>query len=115
MLVASKQYNLQKKQIKNLVLTGGGSQLEGIEDVQVIDFNEYTSGAPQNVTQSFEISTTNYSNVVSIPIEFERINNRRNEVNKSKIENNIINSFFPTPYNKLDDMNERRVSLEINQ
>ena len=51
----------------------------------------------------------------NLDLEFERINNRRNEVNKSKIENNIINSYFPTPYNKLDDLNERRVSLEINQ
>ena len=51
----------------------------------------------------------------NLDLEFERINNRRNEVNKSKIENNIINSFFPTPYNKLDDLNESRVSLEINQ
>ena len=51
----------------------------------------------------------------NLDLEFERINNRRNEVNKSKIENNIINSCFPTPYNKLDDLNERRVSLEINQ
>ena len=51
----------------------------------------------------------------NLDLEFERINNRRNEVNKSKIENNIINSCFPTPYNKLDDLNEGRVSLEINQ
>ena len=51
----------------------------------------------------------------NLDLEFERINNRRNEFNKSKIENNIINSYFPTPYNKLDDLNERRVSLEINQ
>ena len=51
----------------------------------------------------------------NLDLEFERINNRRNEVNKSKIENNIINSFFPTPYNKLDDLNKSRVSLEINQ
>ena len=51
----------------------------------------------------------------NLDLEFERINNRRNEVNKSKIENNIINSYFPTPYNKLDELNERRVSLEINQ
>jgi len=34
-----KQYNLQKKQIKNLVLTGGGSQLEGIDDYAKIIFD----------------------------------------------------------------------------
>jgi len=34
-----KQYNLHKKRIKNLVLTGGGSQLEGIADYAQIIFD----------------------------------------------------------------------------
>ena len=34
-----KQYNLHKKRIKNLVLTGGGSQLEGISDYAQIIFD----------------------------------------------------------------------------
>ena len=34
-----KQYNLHKKRIKNLILTGGGSQLEGIADYAQIIFD----------------------------------------------------------------------------
>ncbi len=34
-----KQYGLHKKRIKNLILTGGGSQLEGIEDYAQIIFD----------------------------------------------------------------------------
>ena len=33
------QYDLHKKRIKNLILTGGGSQLEGIEDYAQIIFD----------------------------------------------------------------------------
>ena len=34
-----KQYDLHKKRIKNLILTGGGSQLEGIVDYAQIIFD----------------------------------------------------------------------------
>ena len=34
-----KEYNLHKKQIKNLVITGGGSLLEGIEEYVKIIFD----------------------------------------------------------------------------
>tara|TARA_B110000438_G_scaffold279734_1_gene304407 strand:+ start:650 stop:1870 length:1221 start_codon:yes stop_codon:yes gene_type:complete len=34
-----KQYNLHKKRIKNIILTGGGSQLEGVDDYAQIIFD----------------------------------------------------------------------------
>jgi cell division protein FtsA len=52
-----RQYNLHKRKIKNLVLTGGGSQLEGIADyAQTIFDSNVRLGQPQGViglNQSF--------------------------------------------------------------
>ena len=45
-----KQYNLNKKRIKNLVLTGGGSQLEGISDyAQIIFDSNVRLGKPYGI------------------------------------------------------------------
>ena len=45
-----KQYNLHKKKIKNLVLTGGGSQLEGIADyAQIIFDSNVRFGLPHSI------------------------------------------------------------------
>jgi cell division protein FtsA len=45
-----RQYNLHKRKIKNLVLTGGGSQLEGIADyAQTIFDSNVRLGQPQGV------------------------------------------------------------------
>ena len=45
-----KQYNFHKKKIKNLILTGGGSQLEGITDyAQIIFDSNVRLGKPFNI------------------------------------------------------------------
>ncbi len=48
-----KQYNLHKKRIKNLILTGGGSQLEGIADyAQIIFDSNVRLGKPISIIGS---------------------------------------------------------------
>ncbi|MDC0194634.1 cell division protein FtsA [Alphaproteobacteria bacterium] len=45
-----KQYSFHKKKIKNLILTGGGSQLEGISDyAQIIFDSNVRLGRPSNI------------------------------------------------------------------
>ena len=46
-----KQYSLHKKKIKNVILTGGGSQLEGISDyAQIIFDSNVRLGKPMGIS-----------------------------------------------------------------
>ena len=87
-----KQYNLNKKRIKNLVLTGGGSQLEGITDYAQIIFDSNARlgnpygiiGLPKEFSGpqfSQTIGTVLY-NESSYEINFlkKRVNNSKNTV-----------------------------------
>ena len=55
-----KNYNLHKKQIKNLILTGGGASLEGITDYTQIIFDSNV-----RIGKPFPINGLNKSFLVS--------------------------------------------------
>ena len=93
-----KQYKLNQKYIKNLILTGGGSQLEGINDyAQIIFDSNVRSGYPVTLNGlNKKFLFPQFSQTIGLIFYDENLYKPEFLKNKQKIEKNSIFKRFST-------------------